>query len=96
MLYSRAMGLSVMANVRLYSVVYVALLTLAFSKYAFFEFLTYDLALGLTMIAATIKTLLIVGYYQHLRYEPRILSVLMFTAFIAIAVLAAAASFSIT
>lgn len=85
-----------MANVRWYSIVYVALLTLAFSKWAFFEFLEYGLALGLTMVTASIKTLLIVGYYQHLRYEPRILSLLMFTAFLAVLVLGAAASFSIT
>lgn len=84
-----------MADVRLYSIVYVALLTLAFSKWAFFEFLDYSIALGLTMVTATTKTLLIVGYYQHLRYEPRILAALMFTAFIAVLTLAAAASFSI-
>lgn len=85
-----------MANVRLYAIVYVALLTLACSKWAFFEFLDYGVALGLTLITASTKTLLIVGYYQHLRYEPRILSVLMFTAFLAVVTLGAAASFSIT
>lgn len=86
-----------MANVRWYTVVYVALLALAFSKWAFFEFLaSYNLALGLTMVTATIKTVLIVAYYQHLRYEPRILTVLVFTAFLAIAILAAAAAYSIT
>ena len=85
-----------MANVRWYAVVYVALLALAFSKWAFFEFLAYNLALGLTLVTASIKTILIVAYYQHLRYEPRILTVLVFTAFLAIAILAAAASYSIT
>ena len=85
-----------MANVRWYTIVYVALLTLAVSKWAFFEFLDYWVAVGLTMVTATMKTLLIVAYYQHLRYEPRILSVLMFIAFLAVVVLAAAASFSIT
>lgn len=84
-----------MANVRLYSIVYVALLALAFSKWAFFEFLTYEMALGLTMITASIKTVLIVAYFQHLRYEPRVLSVLMFTSLIAVLILASAASFSI-
>lgn len=85
-----------MANVRLYSIVYVALLALAVSKWVFFEFLAYGVAVGLTMVTASIKTLLIVGYYQHLRYEPRILSILMFTAFLAVLILGAAASFSIT
>ena len=85
-----------MANVRWYSIVYVALLTLAVSKWAFFEFLTYGVALSLTLVTASIKTLLIVAYYQHLRHEPRILSILMFTAFLAVLILAVAASFSIT
>lgn len=85
-----------MANVRWYAIVYVLLLTLAASKWAFFSFLDYWVALSLTMVTASIKTVLIVAYYQHLRYEPRILSVLMFTAFLAVVILGAAASFSIT
>ena len=85
-----------MANVRLYTIVYFALIGLALSKWAFFEFLDYWVALGLTMVTASIKTVLIVAYYQHLRYEPRVLTALIFTAFIAVMILAAAASFSIT
>lgn len=84
-----------MANVRWYGVVYVALLALAFSKWAFFEFLEYGVALGLTMVTASIKTILIVAYYQHLRHEPRILTLVVLAAFLAVALLAAAASFSI-
>lgn len=85
-----------MASLRWYSIVYVALLGLAVSKWAFFEFLTYGVALSLTMVTASMKTVLIVAYYQHLRYEPRILSILLFTGFLAVAILGAAASFSIT
>lgn len=85
-----------MANVRWYTIVYVALLGLAVSKWAFFEFLDYWVALGLTMVTASMKTVLIVAYYQHLRDEPRILAVLVFTAFVAVAILAAAASYSLT
>ena len=85
-----------MTSVRWYSFVYVALLTLAVSKWAFFEFLEYNIALGLTMVSAAVKTSLIVAYFQHLRHEPRILTVLIFSAFIAVLILGAAASFSIT
>lgn len=85
-----------MASVRWYAIVYVALLALAFSKWAFFEFLEYGVALSLTMVTASMKTLLIVGYYQHLRHEPRILSLLMLTAFIGVVILGVAASYSIT
>lgn len=84
-----------MTSVRWYTAVYVALMTLAISKYAFFEFLEYNLALSLTMLAAAMKTSLIVGYFQHLRQEPRVLSVLMFAAFLGVLILGAAASFSI-
>lgn len=84
-----------MANLRLYTLVYVALIGLAVSKWAFFEVLEYNIAVSLTMVAAAIKTSLIVGYYQHLRYEPRILTVLIFTAFVGVLILSAAASFSI-
>ncbi len=85
-----------MANVRWYTIVYIALLALAVSKWAFFEFLEYSVALALTLVTAGIKTSLIVAYFQHLRHEPRILTVLMFTAFLAVLILGAAASFSIT
>lgn len=84
-----------MTSLRWYTFVYVALLGLAVSKYAFFEVLEYNVALTLTMVAAAIKTSLIVGYYQHLRHEPRILTVLIFTAFMGVVILGAAASFSI-
>lgn len=84
-----------MASLRWYTIVYVALLMLAVSKWAFFEVFDYGVALSLTMVAAAIKTSLIVGYYQHLRQEPRILSVLAFTAFLGVVILGAAASFSI-
>ena len=85
-----------MASLRWYTFVYIALLALAVSKWAFFEFLEYNIALGLTMVSAGVKTSLIVAYYQHLRHEPRILTILMFTAFLAVLILGAAASFSIT
>ena len=84
-----------MVNIRVYATVYVLLMILAVAKLAFFEFLDYGVALGLTIISAGVKTSLIVAYFQHLRYEPRILTVLMFTALLAVLILGSAASFSI-
>ena len=84
-----------MATVRLYTMIYVALLVLAASKWAFFQVFDYWTAVSLTMVTAGMKTALIVGYFQHLRYEPRILTLLMFVAFLAVLLLGAAASFSI-
>ena len=84
-----------MAGIRLYSGIYVALLVLATLKYAFFEFMDYWLALGLTFVAATIKIGLIAAYFQHLRYEPRSISYIMLAALFAVLLLAMAASYSI-
>lgn len=85
-----------MASVKLYTLIYVLLLILAASKWAFFELFAYWTAMGLTLASAAVKTGLIVGYYQHLRFEPRSLTVLMGMALAGVLLLAAAASFSIT
>jgi len=85
-----------MTSLRVYSAVYVALMTLAASKFLFFEFLPYNTALGLTFAAATIKTGLIVGYFQHLKDEPRSLTYLMALALALFLLLGAGATFSVT
>lgn len=93
-------------SIRLYSVVYVALLGLAASKYVFFHVnevvffmevnpLGYWQAMGATMTTAVLKTTLIVAYFQHLRWEPRSLTNLMLLSVALVILLMAAASFSI-
>lgn len=84
-----------MSNVRWYTVVYVALMTLAIGKVVFFRMFDYWLALGLTMGAVTIKSLLIMGDFQHLRHEPRSVTYIVGMAFLAVGLLASAASYSI-
>jgi len=94
-------------SIKLYSAIYVALLTLAASKYVFFHldellFMTdvswwgYWHAMGATMTTAVLKTALIVGYFQHLRWEPRSLTNLMILSVALVMLLMAAASYSIT
>lgn len=85
-----------MTSVRLYTLIYVMLVTLAVSKVLFFEFFDYWTAIVLTLGAASLKTTLIAGFFQHLRYEPRSLTYLMLTALSAVLLLAIAASYSIT
>lgn len=88
-------------SVRLYAAIYVALVALAASKYFFFhppgglEF-SYWQSFGLTMGAAVTKTSLIVGYYQHLRWENRSLTWLMGVSLGLVLLLMAAASYSVT
>lgn len=86
-----------MTSVRFYALVYVALITLASLKVAFFEIpgVSYNLALTLTMIAAVLKTSLIAGYFMHLRSEPRSVSYIMLSGLFAVLLVTFAAAFSI-
>lgn len=85
-------------SIKLYALIYVALIALAASKFVFFnyEFFTYWQAFGATMTAAALKTTLIAGYYQHLRWENRSLSGVMALALVLAVLLMAAASYSIS
>lgn len=85
-------------SLKLYTGIYVALVALAASKYLFFHTLPFGYwqAFAATMIAASLKTGLIVGYYQHLRSENRSLTWLMGLSLGLALLLMAAASYSIT
>ncbi len=86
-------------SVKLYAAIYVALLVLAASKFVFFEFdqfFTYGQAFTGTMVAAVIKSVLIVGYFQHLRWENRSLTYVMLLALGLAMLLMAAATYSIS
>lgn len=94
-------------SIKLYTGIYVALLALAASKYIFFHidqviffadmaWWGYWEAMGATLISAVLKTALIVGYFQHLRWEPRSLTGLMVSSVALVMLLMAAATYSIT
>ncbi|MFW5917459.1 MAG: cytochrome C oxidase subunit IV family protein [Halorubrum sp.] len=87
-------------SVKLYTAIYVALLVAAALNFVLFEadFLdfTYAQALGGTMVIATVKTVLIVGYFQHLRWENRSLTYVMSLALALALLLMAAATYSIS
>lgn len=85
-------------SIKLYTAIYVALLALAASKYVFFNvpFFGYWEAFAATMGAAVMKTGLIAGYYQHLRWENTSLTWLMAVTLGLVMLLMAAAGFSIT
>lgn len=91
-----------MTSVRFYAGVYVALLVLVTMKVVFFElvpvldFWTETLALALTMLSAVVEALLIAGYFQHLRSEPRSITYLYLSALFAAMLVTFAAAFSIT
>lgn len=85
-------------SVKFYTLIYVALMALATSKFVFFhyELFTYWQAFLATMTAASLKTLLIAGYFQHLRWENRSLGALMAQALALALLLMVAASYSVT
>lgn len=86
-------------SVKLYTAIYVALVVLAFLNFVFFEFgdfFTYRQAFAGTMIVGMVKTVLIVAYFQHLRWENRSLTYLMTLALALVFLLMAAATYSIT
>ncbi len=85
-------------SIKLYTLIYVALLALAASKWLFFNipFFGYWEAFAGTMVSAVMKTALIVGYYQHLRWENRSLTWLMALSLGLVLLLMSAASYSIT
>ncbi|WP_049982535.1 cytochrome C oxidase subunit IV family protein [Halorubrum sp. BV1] len=87
-------------SLKLYSAIYVALLVAATLNFILFEadFLafTYAQAVGGTLVIATVKTLLIVAYFQHLRWENRSLTYVMALALALTMLLMAAATYSIS
>lgn len=85
-----------MTSVRTYAVVYVLLLLLATSKYVAFELgLSYWTMVGAILVAAFLKSTLIVGYFQHLKDEPRAVTYLVLSSLFAVFLLSIAASYSI-
>lgn len=86
-------------SIKFYALIYVALAglaTLNFILFEFGEFFTYEQAFAGTMGASVLKSALIVGYFQHLKWENRSLSYLMVTALGFALLLMAAATYSIT
>ncbi|ELY45886.1 cytochrome C oxidase subunit IV family protein [Natronorubrum tibetense] len=85
-----------MADVRTYTLIYVVLLVLGTAKFVFFEIdIPESMAIGATMVLAVVKSLLIAGYYQHLREEPRSITYMMLIAVFMVFLLTVAAGYSI-
>ena len=87
-------------SVKLYSTIYVALLVAATLNFALFETsfieFTYAQAIIGTLVIASVKTLLIVAYFMHLRWENRSLTYVMGLALALTMLLMAAATYSIS
>jgi len=85
-----------MTSTKLYTVIYAVLFVSA-TVQVLVEFadLAYWTAFGLIMVLSAVKALLVVAYFQHLRWEPRSLTYLMGIGLAAALALTLAASYSI-
>ncbi|MFB6080735.1 MAG: cytochrome C oxidase subunit IV family protein [Haloferacaceae archaeon] len=85
-----------MVSTKFYAAIYVALFTSA-TVQVLVELLgmAYWVAFGIIIALSVAKALLVAGYFQHLRFEPRSLSYLMGTGLAAALALTLAASYSI-
>ncbi|PSQ15093.1 hypothetical protein BRD00_15140 [Halobacteriales archaeon QS_8_69_26] len=90
-----------MSDTKLYTIIYVVLFVFATVQVAV-EFAgvlepeTYMIGLTAIMILSLIKAVLVAGYYQHLRFEPRGLTYLMLGGLAGVIALTTAAAYSIT
>lgn len=89
-----------MVSTKLYAAIYVVLFVGATVQVAveFAGYLeeAYWMAFGAIIVLSVFKAVVVAGWYQHLRYEPRSLSYLMLTALATALALTLAAAYSIT
>ena len=89
-----------MSRLKLYSVMYVVLFVFATAQvlveYGGYLEEFYWLAFAGILVLSLIKAVLVAGYYQHLRWEPRSISALMLIGLTAVLFLTLAAGYSIT
>lgn len=88
-----------MPSTKLYTAIYVVLFALAtvqvwIERAGFLDEL-YWTAFAVIMVLSAIKALFVVGYYQHLKYEPRSVSVVVLGGLLAALALTFAAAYSI-
>lgn len=85
-----------MVSTKLYTIIYVILFVFATAQVLVeIAGLSYWVAFTLIIFLSFIKAILVAGYYQHLRFEPRSLSYLMVTGLLIALFLTAAAAYSI-
>ena len=86
-----------MTRLKLYTAIYVVLFVSATTQVLVeFAGLSYMVALAVILGLSFFKAVLVAGYYQHLRFDPRPLTYLIAMAFVAAMAFTLAASFSIT
>ncbi len=88
-----------MASIRTYTVIFALLLVFSTTQAAL-EFVgvieaAYWLAFAGILVLSFVKAVLVAGWFQHLRMEPRSVSYLIATALVVVLALTTAAAYSI-
>jgi len=88
-----------MSHTKLYTIIFGVLFVFATIQALVEQFISFEqsywLAFGLIIALSVIKALLVAGYYQHLRWEPRSVSYLAGGGLLVALALTAAAAYSI-
>lgn len=88
-----------MTSTKLYTVIYVVLFVLAtvqvLIERAGFLDTVYWTAFGVIIVLSAVKALLVVGYFQHLKFEPRAVALVVLAGLLGALALTAAAAYSI-
>lgn len=88
-----------MSQLRTYTIMFVVLMVFSTTQ-ALLEMQGwleeyYWPVFGAIMVLSAIKAVLVAGWYQHLRYEPRSVTYMVASALLAVVALTAAAAYSI-
>ena len=86
-----------MSHTKLYTAIYVALFVIATAQVALEQAGGFDYwtAFWAIIVLSFVKAVMVAWYYQHLKWEPRSVSITMFTGLLAALALTTAAAYSI-
>lgn len=88
-----------MSQIRTYTIIFALLMVFSTAQ-AVIEFAgaleaAYWVAFGGIMLLSTVKAVMVAGWFQHLRYEPRSVTYMTATALLVVLALTTAAAYSI-
>ena len=88
-----------MASLKLYTIIYAVLFVVATAQAAIEAIglleAAYWIAFAVILILSFAKAVLVAGYYQHLRFEPRSVTYLVLGSLVVVLALTAGAAYSI-
>ena len=87
-----------MANIKLYTIIFAALMVISTVQFGLEMFLldeAYWIALGIILVLSTAKAVAVAGWYMHMIEEPRSITYLALAGVLCVLALTAGAGYSI-